>query len=294
MRSPLLLTVTIVLIFVVNFLADGLLGKGHRDLGPPVDQPAARQYERIVSTAPSLTETLYALGLGDRVVGVSRYCDYPSQVVEKPKVGGYHDPNFEAIVGLRPDLVVLLDGDEQSRSAFDTLGLTTLVVCHKSVDDILDSFARIGRHGGVEDRAAKLTAAIEARMERIRQKTLGLPRPRVLFVIERTIGHGQLEDVCVAGSDDFLDQIVTLAGGRSAYPSATVRFPVVSTEGLLWMDPQVILDMTVGLVQGEQSNAAILADWQQVDQVEAVRNGRVHALKQGYAFRPGPRFILLV
>ena len=294
MRSPLLLAVTILLIFVGNYLADGLPGKGQRDIGLPGDQSTERQPARIVSTVPSLTETLYALGLGDRVVGVSSYCDYPPRVVDKPKVGGYHNTNYEAIVGLRPDLVVLLAGDDQSRRAFDILGLRTLVVSHNSVEGILESFGQIGRHGLVEDRAARITTDIEARMERIRQKTAGLTRPRVLFVIMRTVGHGKLEDVCVAGADGFYDKIVVLAGGQSAYPSATARFPVVSTEGLLWMNPQVIVDITARLLKDGQSGAAPLADWQQLDRVEAVRNGRVHAIKQDYASRPGPRFILLV
>ena len=289
MRSPLLLATSIGLVFLGSFLARRPLREAEH-----TDRPPVRPYRRIVTTAPSLTETLYALGLGDRVVGVSRYCDYPPEVRQKPKVGGYHNPNFEAIVGLRPDLVILLAGDERSRSAFGKLGLTTLVVSHKNVEAILDSFVQIGRYGGVEDEAAAITADIEIRMERIRQKTTGLPRPRVLFVIERTVGHGRLEDVYVAGADGFFDKIIVLAGGQNAHPSATVRFPVISTEGILRMNPEVILDMTSGIAGGEHDNEAIVADWQQVGQVEAVRTGRVHAVDQDYAFRPGPRFILLV
>ena len=244
--------------------------------------------------APSITETLYALRLGDRVVGVTDFCRYPPEVKSVAKVGGYYNPSYEAIVALNPDLVILLSGDRQSVAAFNKLRIQTLVVCHNNVEGILDSFVRIGRVGEAEADAERISADIRARIERVRQKTAGLPRPSVLFAIRESPRPNKLGGVYVAGSDGFLDKIVVLAGGQNAYPQCAVRFPVVSAEGILWLNPDVIIDLTAGVVQEEHDRENILSAWQQVAGVKAVRTGRVHAVDEDYAIVPGPRFILLV
>ena len=279
----------IVSIFVASAVAKRLL---HHAESEKLSRPS--RCRRIVSMAPSITETLYALELGDRVAGVTRYCAYPPAAIDKPKVGGYHDPNFEAVFALRPDLVVLHTGDPQSASAFEKLGLRTLEVCHNNVDGILASLTRIGGVCGREDKARQIVADIQSRLRRVRRKTAGLKRPRVLIVIQRTEESNRLEHVCVAGADGFFDKMIALTGGENAFPPSRARFPRVSAEGILWVNPQVILDMTAGLAPGPQDAEPPLAVWQQIAEVEAVETGRVHALNADYAFVPGPRFILLV
>jgi len=285
MRTKLLLIVSIFLVFAGSFLARQMLCPGAAGTSPQSQRPM-----RIISMAPSVTETLFALGAGPRVVGVTRYCNYPPEVEGTARIGGFLDPNLEAIVALRPDLVVALEESAQSQPALEKLALPTLFVRHKDVDGILASFPTIGRACGAEAEAERIVADIERRLARIREKTDGLERTRVLFVIHRTVGEGRLQDVCVAGSDGFFDRIVEVAGGRNACPAGYGRFPIVSGEGILRINPQVILDMTSGLTD----EPSILADWQQVAEVEAVRNRQVHALDHDYAFVPGPRFILLV
>lgn len=288
MHNRFLLAATLVAIFAGSFLAQQLLGRSEQA------EPTDGQVDRIVSMAPSITETLYTLGLGDRVVGVTRYCRYPPEVQEVAKVGGYHNPNFEAVLALDPDLVVLLSGDQRSRTAFGKLGIKTLVVCHNDVEGILDSFRQIGHVGRAEADSQRMIADIRTRMQHIREKTAGRPRPTVLFAIDRSIRSDKLEDVYVAGSDGFFDSIIVLAGGRNAFPETSVRFPVVSAEGILWMNPDVILDLSSGVAQGEQGKEKMLGAWRQVADVAAVKNGRVHALDQDYALVHGPRFVLLI
>lgn len=279
---------------ILSIFAASLLARRLLERAEPEQEPELRRCERIVSMAPSITETLYALDLGDRVLGVTRYCSYPPETINKPKVGGYHNPNFEAVVALRPDLVVLLSGDRQSLSAFEKLRLKTLVVCHNNVEGILASFTEIGRLCSAEDKARRIVADVQSRLERIRHRTDGLKRPRVLVVIQRTVDGNRLQHVCVAGSDGFFDKMISLAGGQNAYPPSAVRFPRVSAEGILWVNPQVILDMTAGLAQEKQGPGPVLAAWQRLAEVEAVKTGRVHPLSADYAFVPGPRFVLLV
>ena len=285
MRAQLAVVVAVPLIFAGSFLGKQLLVEDAQS-----KRAEPRSCRRIVSLAPSVTETLFALGAGPRVVGVTRYCNYPPEVEGTARIGGFLDPNLEAIVALRPDLVVALEESAQSQPALEKLALPTLFVRHKDVDGILASFPTIGRACGAEAEAERIVADIERRLARIREKTDGLERTRVLFVIHRTVGEGRLQDVCVAGSDGFFDRIVEVAGGRNACPAGYGRFPIVSGEGILRINPQVILDMTSGLTD----EPSILADWQQVAEVEAVRNRQVYTLDHDYAFVPGPRFILLV
>ena len=235
MRGKIFSAAIILLVFGGSFLGKGRLNR------PPSGKvrQAPDHCRRIVSMAPSITETLFALGLGDRVVGVTRYCSYPTEAKELPRIGGYLDPNFEAIVALKPDLVVMLIENEQSLPAFAKLGMTSLSVCHQNVDGILDSLLHIGQACDAEETARSLAADLQARMGRVRRKTAGLQRPRVLCAIERTLGSGTLEDVYVAGTNGFFDKIITLAGGRNAYRGQAAAFPVVSSEGILEMNPQV-------------------------------------------------------
>lgn len=258
------------------------------DASPPLPQRA----RRIVSMAPSVAETLFALGLGDRVVGVTRYCSFPPEALQKPRVGGYMDPNFEAIVALRPDLVVTLEGAEQNEAAFAKLRLPLLIVNHKSIEGILASIATIGRAGGVEDRAERLLADLCARLERVRAKVEGLARPRVMLSVDRTPGTGHIEDAYIAGSDGQVDRVIVMAGGENAY-RGRVRFPVVSGEGILQMNPEVIVDMVPRMTNG-QTEATTRADWNELSRVAAVANRRVYVLDEDYVSVPGPRFILFV
>lgn len=281
----LLLAVAIVALFAGSHWA-------RRRLGADIPRQPPHTARRIIAMAPSVTEVLFALGLGDRVAGVTRYCSYPPEARQKPRVGGYMDPSFEAMVALRPDLVITLEGAEQQDLAFAKLGLPLVVVCHKSVEGILESIATIGRVGGVSQRAERMVAELQARLERVRRKTAGLGRPRVMFSVDRTPGTGHVEDAYIAGADGHIDRIIEIAGGANAY-SGRVRFPVISSEGMLRMNPQVIVDMVPRLAPGA-SKEQVRADWNELAGVEAVAHDRVYVVDEDYVSVPGPRVILFV
>ena len=287
--TKIVLAAIIVLVFAGSYVARQRIERA--EPGAPQSLGRAR---RIVSMAPSITETLFALGLGDRVVGVTRYCNYPAEAKQQAQIGGFFDPNFEAIVALNPDLVVMLQGHRQYQPAFDKLGLTTLTVRHTSIEGILDSITTMGDACGAEDRARRIVNDIQARLARIKRKTAGRPRPRVMFAVQRTHGTGGIEDLCIAGRDGHIDRVIELAGGQNANQQGTVRFPIVSTEGIMRLNAQVIIDMAPGLAAREPDRREARTDWEQFPQVEAVRRGEVYVIDDDYAPVPGPRFILLV
>ena len=250
--------------------------------------------QRIVTMAPSVTETVFALGLGDRVVGVSEYCKYPPEALDKPRVGGLLNPNFERIVGLRPDAVLLLESSVQDPSVFRKLQIPVLQVNHLSVDGILASIEQVGTACGADAKAEGIVADIRRRLDRIAEKTAGRHPPRVMVAIDRTLGAGSLQDVYITGGDGHIDRIIELAGGRNAYPDSRARFPVVSQEGILQINPDVIIDLAYGLAGKDADEATIRADWQCLAEVDAVRHDRVYLIADDFATVPGPRFILFV
>ncbi|HPP52633.1 MAG TPA: helical backbone metal receptor [Thermoguttaceae bacterium] len=276
-------------------VADGVFYKqtAGRLWSPGAPSPS-KPVRRIVSLAPSVTETLFALGLGDRVVGVSRFCNWPTEVQSLPQVGGLFDPNLERIVRLAPDLVIGLDGQPDTLWPMRKLGLPLVVVDHRSIDGLLESIQVLGGVCGAEAEAKRLLQDIQRRLEVVARRVSGRPRPKVLVSVQRTVGAGRIENMYIAGREGHLGRIVQLAGGDNAAPAAWAAFPIVSAESLLVLDPDVILDLVPGFCSAHIPREQILADWQSLGGLRAVRQGRVYVLDEDFVFRPGPRFILLV
>ncbi len=247
--------------------------------------------ERIVSLSPNVTEIVFALGAGDRLVAVSRYCDYPREVSRLPRAGGFVDPDYEAIVTLQPDLVIMLDSHDAVAIELKKLGIATLKVPHRSVADVHRAIRMIGDVCGASARADSLISRLKHRTRIVSRAVSGLPRPRVLLSIGRSTSSGQIGAVYVAGRDGFFDRLIELAGGRNVCREARVAFPRVSPEGVMRLNPDVIVDLVN--IQGEKnlSENELSGQWQALDGVSAVQNGRVHILTDTRPLRPGPRYV---
>jgi len=261
---------------------------------PRPEGPNARSPQRIVSLAPSVTEILFELGLGDRVVGVTRYCRFPIQARELPEVGGLLDPNYEAVLRLHPDLVVELVEHQRSLPGLSKLGLRRLAVCHQDLEGIFDSITTIGRACGAEQRAEHLRERMETRLHEIEKRTAGRPQPAVLVVADRTWGAGRIEDAYVAGNDGHLNRAVRLAGGRNVAASSGVPFPVVSPEMILRLEPEVIIDLVPEQAVQRLGRKRIRHDWQALERVPAVAAGCVFVVADDRAVLPGPNVVRLV
>jgi iron complex transport system substrate-binding protein len=258
-------------------------------------QASAQKFpQRIVSLSPSVTEILYALKLGDKIVGVTRYCQYPPEAKEKPQVGGLLDPGLEAILALKPDLVILVPDQKEFETSLSQLNLHCLEVPQYSLREILDSMVKIGEVCGAERNARRLVASIEAKMDAIRQRISGLPPTRALISVGRDFGSGSLGQVYIGGPGTFYDELLRLAGGVNAYREGIVKYPAVSAEGILRMNPEAILEIAPGVVPGSSESVAIVRDWQAVPRVSAVKEGRVYVFGEDYMTIPGPRVGLIL
>jgi len=299
MARKIILPAVILLSFGLSFIGRQLLtGPGPRQFSesPPGVSPGgqAMPCRRLVSMAPSITEVLFALDLGELVVGVTRYCDYPPEAKTKQQVGGFLDPNYEAVLSLEPDLVLLLAEQTEAAKYLAEIGLNTLSVDHSSVTGIINSIAAVGAACGAAGRASLLTDDLQARIERVRGKTSGLRQTRVMVAVGRNLNETSLGSIYISGHDGFYDQLLGMAGGTNVYRRRTIALPAISAEGIQSLNPEVIIDIAPALGQTVlQKNSPIKA-WDFAAGVEAVKNGRVYVFGQDYGVRPGPRFILLL
>ena len=250
----------------------------------PADIP--REPERIVSLAPSITETLYALGLGGSVAGVTRFCAYPPEVLEKPKVAGFSDINYEAVLRLRPDLVVLPSDKTGARLDIENLGLPVMTIDSRTLEGFLKDTLALGEKTGHEIDAARVIAELRQSLEEARGRAEGETPPRVLFSVMHSYeGIGQLTEIYAIGRDGFYDELIAAAGGQNVY-EGELPFPRLSREAIIFLNPDVIIDV---IPTKETDLEAVRRDWQSLASVEAVKNGRLHLLTDEGDTVPGPR-----
>jgi iron complex transport system substrate-binding protein len=271
-------------------LLSGLLALASSGCARRLDSTASWP-QRIVSLAPSTTEVLFALGLGRRVVGVTRFCNYPPETASIAKVGGYVDPNYEEIVALEPDLAILLPSHRDARLELQKLHIRTLVTPQDTVADIRESIRLIGAACGVPDAAQTVLADLERRTRAVGAAVRGRSMPRVLVCLGRDGGAGRIDGVYVAGRDTFYGQLVEIAGGVNASGAGSTAYPYVSAEGLFDVDPDVIIDLAAGMRPAPRVVDAAMRQWRQLWPIAAVHTGRVHVISGDHALRPGPRYI---
>lgn len=247
--------------------------------------------QRIVSLAPSITEILFSLQLGDRIVGVTRYCDYPASAKALPQVGGYVDPNYEAIVSLRPDLVILLTSHRDAKVELEKMGFRTLTTPQYTVNDVHEAIRLIGECCGVPEKAGPMLDSLATRTRAVRHAIEGKAAPRVLVCIGRDTASGKLAGMYIAGRNGLYDDIIEMAGGANAYRDEKVGYPQLSADGVLQLDPDVIIDLVTHITPGGETTEQIARQWDPLRPVKAVRNRRVHVIVGTHALRPGPRYI---
>jgi len=248
---------------------------------------------RLVSTSPSITETLFALGLGDRVVGVSNYCRFPPEVATLPKVGAFLTPDVELIARLKPDLVLLHTGLNSATRQLATLRIPTAIIDRGSFETVPVTIRQIGRAAGVPEAAERLITTINGRLARVKSAVAGRSPRTVLIIVGRQTGT--LSDIIVVGHTSYLNDIARLAGGRNALPSSVKpEYPRISMETVISLSPDVIIDI------GEMGESPTDSDrrrqvteglWKRQTLVRAAREGRVFVSTDDAFTVPGPRIV---
>lgn len=250
--------------------------------------------DRIVSLAPSVTESLFDIGLGDRVVGVTRFCRYPKDALERPKIGGYLDLSLEAIVALKPTAIFALREHRGVVAPLARMGIKIHELDHSSLAGIKASYTEIGAVCGVAESAEKKLAEF-ARVERelaSRCASVEGRRPkRIMVVVGRALEAGANPSVYISGRDGFYSELIGLIGGVNAHSGSTIAVPTLSKEGLMKLDPDVIFEVINRDDPVRATEAHKL--WSGYQELSAVRERRVFILSDDFASIPGPRYTAL-
>jgi iron complex transport system substrate-binding protein len=247
-----------------------------------------KTYSRIISFAPSITETLFALFLGNRVVGVSNFCKYPPEVEKIQKIGGYTNPNYEAVLRLKPDLAILLQEHLQMLDFLKKNKIDYLLVDNHNLASILQSIILIGKKCGKSEKADSIVKSVRSAM--FRDSTGNRSPPKVLLCVDRNDqGCGKIIRAYAAGTETFYHDLLKMAGMDNALHGSKIAYPQISAEGIISMEPDIIIDIAMRPDGGESEN--FKTDWQSLPMVPAVKNNLVFCLEGDYLTIPGPRIL---
>jgi len=235
---------------------------------------------RVVSLAPSITETIYGLGEQARLVGVCAHCDHPPEVTAVPRVGGYLAPSVEAVLAVEPDLVIAVPspGNREAVRTIERAGVAILVVEDRTLADLWATIRAIAGALGVAPAGEAMVQRLQQGLAGVTARTAALPHPGVLLVV----GHSPL---IVTGAGTLQDELIAIAGGRNVVADAGDGFPQIGLELVVERRPDVILDAAMGTEEGGRALFAELGP------VPAVRDGRVVQFQPDALFRAGPRVV---
>jgi iron complex transport system substrate-binding protein len=249
--------------------------------------PHAPGPARIISLIPSVTEMLFAIGAGDAVVGVSTFDHYPHDVETRTKVGGLLDPDFERILSLRPDLVVVYGTQSGLIERLARAHVPMFNYEHAGLADVTRTLRQIGARVGRAEAGNRLALDIEKRLTDIQARIGGRPRPRTMIVFERE--PGALRGIFASGGVGFLHDILETAGGTNVFADVRRQSLQVTSELALARAPEVILEIRAGPEWTPARAASERNVWRALASMPAVRTGRIYLLTDEVMSIPGPR-----
>ncbi|KUL02234.1 MAG: Prenyltransferase/squalene oxidase [Methanoculleus marisnigri] len=243
--------------------------------------------QRIISLAPSNTEILYALDLGNQIAGVADNSNYPPEATDKPKIGGYSSISIEKVIAAEPDLIVAASGNtDEVIDHLRSLGMTVILLDPQTIDDVLREIELLGAITGQEEQAATCVRELQDRIRAVTDTTEALAeRPSVAHVVWH-------DPIWVSGRGRFPDEVITLAGGTNAFGSVD-EWSIVGFEEFVAADPEYIfVSSGTGMTEG---GCDIIYDYfmnePRMQRLEAVRNGHVYVVDADIISRGSPRIV---
>lgn len=245
--------------------------------------------QRIVCAAPSITELVFALGQGDRVIGVTDMCVYPPEGIrQKARIGGLYNPNRERILKMGPDLIITSGGFDALNALAASHGIASCSVRMDTLKDIRAAVLKVGRVLGCADEATQVLARFDAELDDVRTRVKPY-RPRRVYLC-MTHHPGGLSSLSTCGNTTFLSELMDIAGGVNIFSDVKGAWPQVSKEALLKREPEVILEVQSGDMGVDTDRFARLRrDWASLASLPAVQKGEIHFLTQDYIYIPSVR-----
>lgn len=241
---------------------------------------------RIISLVPAVTEMLFALEAGDRVVGVSSFDRFPPEVSRIPRVGALLDPDVERILSLQPDLVVVYRSQKDLLTQLSRAKIATFVYAHAGLADVTETIRQLGERIGAAERGRAVADEIDRRIAEVRRAAADKPRPRTLVVFGRDAFA--LRGIYASGGIGFIHDMVTAAGGSNVFADTKREAVQATTELIIARAPDVIVELRADAVDAATESKEV-ATWSALSSVPAVRRGRVHIIADPRTVIPGPR-----
>jgi iron complex transport system substrate-binding protein len=274
----------LLLLLIFCWMAAGFAFLGNAETRESAAPPLPEDIKRIVSLAPNLTEILFALGLEDEIVGVTLDSDYPPAAAERPKIGDFWQPNIEAVIAAKPDLVVTLEFPQQKDAArrLKRIGYNCMTVNIEKISELFEAIAKIAKVTGKTAQARELASSLQAKLDSLSTRVDKNEKTKVLWVI------GQ-DPLRVAGRDTFVNEIIELAGGENAIGQTLHQYPPIGSEQVIACAPDVIIEPAMGSKTVAEQQKDALQYWSRFKNVPAVANERIYVISPDTVCRLGPR-----
>ncbi len=236
--------------------------------------------KRIISLAPSITETLFYMGLGNNVVGVTRYARWPKKVSTIPKIGGYYDVNFESLINLKPSVVVMTYRQNRLASQIKKLHIKTLIVHHNSIYNIINSINTIGRYCGNYKKSSIMSGKLKKEIYNIKQKYKNYPHRKILICF----GSPGTSTIIVAGNKSIYGDIIKIIGAKNIY-QGNLSWANMSLSSIIKLNPYAIF------ILGEKKrDTKSITNWKKLP-IKASLHNRIYTLSKNIYITPSPRII---
>ncbi|HPF39838.1 MAG TPA: cobalamin-binding protein [Phycisphaerae bacterium] len=244
---------------------------------------------RIVTLAPNAAESIAAIGLADRIVGVSDFCVFPESLTQRARVGGIMDPDLERIVTLDPDLVVLRGQMPTVEALCAKRGIDVYHDATDTLEDIFREIEALGERLGAADAAHELSRRLRDELDALHARVANRPRVRTLMIVNRDVDG--IRNVVTFGRGAFVNDVIRLAGGENVFGELNVAYPQVSAEEILAAKPDVIIEAVEASRMSDALRTTMLEQWNALPSIPAVRNHRVYLLTEDYLLIPSPRVV---
>jgi iron complex transport system substrate-binding protein len=243
--------------------------------------------QKVISLAPGVTEIIFALGRGDKLVGVTKFCDYPKETKNIKKIGGLLDINMETLVALAPDIVITYQ-EQMGKLNFLRRRARIVAVRHGRLSDLLQSILDIGHALRAEAEARGLVDCIQNKLRAVASEVKGRRKIRTIFIAGRNIN--ELKNMYIIGKKDFINDLLEIAGGTNAY-EGEVDYPSISLESAIYLNPEFIFEISAHY-EGI-ADEKIFALWHPYRMIAAVAKRQIRIIKDSFWLRPGPRVGLI-
>ena len=251
-------------------------------------QAAQTEPRRIVSLVPAVTEMIFALGAGDRVVGVSNFDKFPPEVTKISRVGALLDPNLDRILSLKPDLVIVYYSQTDLQTQLQRAAVASFSYKHAGLADVTETMRAVGERIGRAEQARAIATEMESKIAALSKRYASGARPKTLVVFGRE--NFALRGIYASGGRGFVHDMLTVAGGDNVFADVDREAVQATTELILARRPEVIIELRADPMTVEAERKEVTT-WDQLASLPAVRAKRVHIITDPRTVIPGPRVV---